>query len=161
MLCFRQVNEFLDDNFDFRQVCSKTISLTLRDRSGRHSRDAAKRGCANGSHPWVRSRRRPTSDVDSIQLSTTEAPAGTSGEDQFRSRNLSSMHLQIPTPHHTVTDQKLTRSPRPMSRLQPARTWRLESMIAEFDFQKEIPRDVIWTYPRVDGGTVWESTETS
>ena len=30
------------------------------------SRDAAKRGYANGSRPWVRSRRRPTSDVDSI-----------------------------------------------------------------------------------------------
>ena len=27
--------------------------------------------------------------------------------------------LQIPTPHSTVTDQKLTRSPRPRSRLQP------------------------------------------
>ena len=25
---FRPVNEFLDDNSDFRQVCSKTISLT-------------------------------------------------------------------------------------------------------------------------------------
>ena len=51
----------------------------LHDRSGRHSRDAAKRGYANGSSPWVRSRRRPTSDVDSIPQSITEATAGTGG----------------------------------------------------------------------------------
>ena len=51
----------------------------LRDRSGRHSRDAAKRGCASGSRPWVRSRRRPPSDVDGIPQSTTEAIAGTGG----------------------------------------------------------------------------------
>ena len=50
------------------------------------------------------------------------------------------MHLQIPTRHHTVTDQKPTRSPRPRSRLQPSRTWRLESVIAEFDFEMEEPR---------------------
>ena len=50
-----------------------------RDRSGRHSRDAAKRGYANGSHPWMRSRRRPPSNVDSIPQSTTEATAGTGG----------------------------------------------------------------------------------
>ena len=44
-----------------------------------------------------------------------------------------------------------TRSPRQRSRLQPARTWRLESVIAEFDFEKrEIPRDIIWTYPRIE-----------
>ena len=67
------------------------------------------------------------------------------------SRNRSSMHLQIPTHHHTVTDQKLTRSPSPRSRLQPPRTWRLESVIAEFDFEKkEIPRDIIWTYLRIE-----------
>ena len=45
MLGFRQVNEFLDDNFDFRQVCSKTISSTLHDRSGRHSRCGEARLC--------------------------------------------------------------------------------------------------------------------
>ena len=72
-------------------------------------------------------------------------------EDQIRSRNRSSMHLQIPTPHHTVPDQKPTRSPRPRLRLQPARTWRLEPVIAEFDFEKkEIPRDIIWTYPQIE-----------
>ena len=72
-------------------------------------------------------------------------------EDQIRNRNRSSMHLQVPTLHHAVPDQKLTRSPRPRSRLQLARTWRLESMIAEFDFEKgEITRDIIWTYPRIE-----------
>ena len=65
-------------------------------------------------------------------------------EDQIRSRNRSSMHLQIPTLHHTVTDQKPTRSPRPKSRLQ--------SVIAEYDFEREreTPRDNIWTYPRIE-----------
>ena len=63
------------------------------------------------------------------------------------------MQLQIPTPHHTVTDQKPTWSPRPRSRLQPARTWRLESVITEFDFEKkEIPRDITWTYLRIESG---------
>ena len=37
-------------------------------------------------------------------------------EDQIRSRYWNSMHLQIPTPHHTVPNQKPTRSPRPRSR---------------------------------------------
>ena len=64
-------------------------------------------------------------------------------EHQIRSRNRSSMHLQIPTPHHTVPDQKPTQSPRPRSRLQ--------SVIAEFDFEKrEIPRDIIGTYLRTE-----------
>ena len=58
-------------------------------------------------------------------------------EDLIRSRNLSSMQLQIPTPHHAVPDQKPTRSPRSRSRLQLAVTWRLESVIAEFDFEKK------------------------
>ena len=61
-------------------------------------------------------------------------------EDQIRSRNLSSMHLPILTPRHAVPDQNPTRSPRPRSRLQPARTW-LESVI---------PRDIICTHPRID-----------
>ena len=43
------------------------------------SRDAAKRGYANGSRPWMRSRGRPPSDVESIPQSTTEAAAGTGG----------------------------------------------------------------------------------
>ena len=48
-------------------------------------------------------------------------------------------------------DQKLTRSSRPRSRLQPARTWRLESMIGEFEFEKrEIPRDIIGMYHRIE-----------
>ena len=41
-------------------------------------------------------------------------------EDQIRSRNLSSMHLPTPTPHHAEPDQKPTRSPRPRPRLQLA-----------------------------------------
>ena len=61
----------------------------------------------------------------------------------------------IPTPHHAVPDQKPTRSPRPRSRLQPAPTWRLEPVIAGFDFEKRepIPRDTIWTHPRT--GSRW------
>ena len=72
-------------------------------------------------------------------------------------------HLQIPTPHHTVPDQKPTRSPRPMSRLQPARTWRLESVIAEYDFEKRPPETSSGRIlgSRVDGGTAWENAETS
>ena len=75
-------------------------------------------------------------------------------EDQIRSRNLSSTHLPIPTPHHAVPDQKPTRSPRPRSRLQPALTWRLEPVIAGFHFEKRepIPRDTIWTHPRTGSG---------
>ena len=38
-----------------------------------------RRSEANGTRPWVRSRLRPTSDVDSIPQSTTEARAGTAG----------------------------------------------------------------------------------
>ena len=78
-------------------------------------------------------------------------------EDQIRSRNLnSSMHLPIPTPRHAVPDQRPTRSPRPRSRLQPALTWRLESVIAGFDFEKrEIHRDIIWTHPRT--GSRWRN----
>ena len=61
------------------------------------------------------------------------------------------MHLPIPTPHHAVPDQKPTRSPRPKPRLQQALTWRLESVIAGYDFEKrEIHRDIIWTYPRME-----------
>ena len=59
--------------------------------------------------------------------------------------------LQIPTPHDAVTDQKPTQNAEAKSRLQPARTWRLESVIAEFDFEKkEVPRDIIWTYLRIE-----------
>ena len=58
-------------------------------------------------------------------------------EDQIRSRNLSSMHVPIPTPHHAVPDQKPTRSPRPRYRLPPAPTRRLEPVIAGFDFERE------------------------
>ena len=77
-------------------------------------------------------------------------------EDLIRSRHLSSMHLPIPTPHHAVPDQKPTRSPRPRSRLQPALTWRLESVIVGFDFEKrEIPREIIWTHPRT--GSRWRN----
>ena len=77
-------------------------------------------------------------------------------EDLIRSRNLSSMHLPIPTPHHAVPDQKPTQSPRPRSRLQPALTWRLESVIVGFDFEKrEIPREIIWTHPRT--GSRWRN----
>ena len=49
-------------------------------------------------------------------------------EGQIRSRNRSSMHLPIPTPHHKVPDQKPTRNLRLKPRLQPALTWKLESM---------------------------------
>ena len=38
-------------------------------------------------------------------------------EDQIRSRNQSSMHLQIPAFHQTVTDQKPMRNPRPRHHL--------------------------------------------
>ena len=77
----------------------------------------------------------------------------------------SSMHLPIPTPHHKVPDQKPTRNLRLKPRLQPALTWNLESMIAEFDFEKrerfsETPSGRILG-PRVDGGTAWENTKTS
>ena len=52
------------------------------------------------------------------------------------------MHLPIPTPHHKVPDQKPTRNLWLKPRLQPALTWKLESMIAGFDFEKrESPRD--------------------
>ena len=49
---------------------------------------------------------------------------------------------------HTVPDRKLTQSPRPRSRLQPALIWGLEPMSAEFDFEKRalIPRDSVWTH---------------
>ena len=75
-------------------------------------------------------------------------------EDQIRSRNQSSMYLQIPTPHHTVPDQKPTRSPRPRSPLQPALTWRLESRFPE------TPSGGILG-SRVGGGTAWENAESS
>ena len=68
------------------------------------------------------------------------------------SQNLkSSMHLPIPTPHHKVPDQKPTRNPRPRSRLQSARSWKLVSMIAGSDFEKREPilQDIIWTLPRI------------
>ena len=57
--------------------------------------------------------------------------------------------------------------PRPRSRLQPARTWRLESVIAEFDFEKrerERPPETTSgriLESRVDGGSTWENAETS
>ena len=38
-----------------------------------------RRSDANGSRPWVRSRRRPQSDVDSIPQPTKEATGGTGG----------------------------------------------------------------------------------
>ena len=77
-------------------------------------------------------------------------------EDQIRSQNLSSTHLPLPTPHHAAPLQKPTRSPRPRSRLQLALTWRLEPVIAGFDFEKrEIHRDTIWTHPRT-GSRRWK-----
>ena len=69
-------------------------------------------------------------------------------EGQICSRNLISMYRPIPTRRHTVPDQELMRRPRPRPRLQPALTWRSESVIAGFDFvKKESPRDIIWTHP--------------
>ena len=68
-------------------------------------------------------------------------------------------------PSHTVTDQKPTRSPRPRSRLQRSRTWRLESVISEYDFEKRKrpPETTSGRIlgSRVDGGTAWENAETS
>ena len=55
----------------------------------------------------------------------------------------------IPTPHHAVPDQKPTRNLRLKPRLQPSLAWKLEPMIAGFNFERrEIPRDIIWTHPR-------------
>ena len=77
---------FTQNEIDSRRISLQRELLSrVVGRAGRRHecesmfRAAAKRGHANGSRPWVRSRRRPTSDVDSIPQSTTEATAGTSG----------------------------------------------------------------------------------
>ena len=61
-----------------------------------------------------------------------------SWEGQIRSRSLSSVNSNAPS-----------HSSRLKLRLQPALTWKLESMIAGFDFEeREIHRDTIWTQSR-------------
>ena len=78
---FTRSTSFWTTTLTSDKLCWRTIFIDpLHDPSGSHSRDAAKRGkrgCANGSRPWLRSRRRPSSDVDGISQSTTEATTGT------------------------------------------------------------------------------------
>ena len=92
-------------------------------------------------------------EAEGIETVTTLLPSLTETVREGRTRHFAditdegtSMHLPIPTPHHKVPDQKLTRSPRPRPRHQPALTWRLESVIAGFDFEKKkIRRDITWS----------------
>ena len=62
-----------------RSTTDAENSASSSYRSGRHSRDAAKRGNVNGILPWMRSRCCPTSDLDSVPKSTTEATGGDGG----------------------------------------------------------------------------------
>ena len=79
-------------------VTSLLPNLTEAVREGRtrHSPDTTDEGDPEDDEPMV-----VEGDVMDVRLGRPDS-----------SRNLSSMHLPVPTPHHTVPDQKPTRNPR-------------------------------------------------
>ena len=119
-------------------VTSQQLDLTEGFREGRtrHFADITDEGDPEDDEPII-----VEGDVMDVRLGRPESQP----EPELNALAIFRRHIT----HCQV--RKPTRSPRPRSRLQPALTWKLESVIEGLGFEKrEIPRDIIWTYPRIE-----------